>query len=161
MKLIAKRSVLLRDNFMLVYPVTIIYTCKRFFTNIFVVFFIVNFLIVMVSRRRPWIERSSGQWRHAVLFRWMPEHEHGRGTGRRQGHIRIVVRTRDPPIRTYTCKRTRVRSHSTHASHGFAKDYPPPYVARLPSVFIVRSRSIGYTRRIWIWYAIFDAENRV
>lgn len=56
----------------------------------------------------------------------MPEHEHGRGTGRRQGHIRIVVRTRDPPPDTYTCKRT--RRSSTQASRGFAKDYPPPFV---------------------------------
>lgn len=41
----------------------------------------------------------------AVLLHRMPEHEHDRGTGRRQGHIRIVVRTRDPPA-TYTCKRS-------------------------------------------------------
>jgi len=57
----------------------------------------------------------------------MPEHEHGRGTGRRQGHIRIVVRTRDPPIRTRVNVRA-ARPHSTHASRGFAKDYPPPFV---------------------------------
>jgi len=31
MRLIVKRSVLLHDNFMLVYPVTIIYICEQFF----------------------------------------------------------------------------------------------------------------------------------
>lgn len=50
----------------------------------------------------------------------MPEHEHGRGTGRRQGHIRIVVRTRDPPIRT----RVNVQRASVHAAHTRAAALP-------------------------------------
>ena len=55
---------------------------------------------------------------NAVLLHQMPSHKRGRGTGRRQGHIRIVVRTRDP-LHTHTYV------HVHKAGRGFTKDYLP------------------------------------
>jgi len=75
----------------------------------------------------------------------MPEHEHARGTGRRQGHIRIVVRTRDPPIRA----RVNVRA-PVHAAHTrkprLCQGLSPALPCQRFSVLIVRPPGVGCVR---------------
>lgn len=86
----------------------------------------------------------------------MPEHEHGRGTGRRQGHIRIVVRTRDPPIRT------RVNVRAVRPQH---TREPRLYQGLSPALrrprFSLGDREARYTAcriHVRIWLAIFKRE---